>query len=99
MAYLHKSFLVVLMMIFAVSCAEDNGSKTEQGEEKTKKKDWALVIHGGAGAISQDRPDSVKQAYMADLDSALAIGEEVLKNGGKAIDAVEKVINYLENNP
>lgn len=99
MEYLHKSFLVVLMMFFAVSCAENNGSEAEQSGDKTKKKDWALVIHGGAGAISQDRPDSVKQAYMADLDSALAIGEDVLKNGGKAIDAVEKVINYLENNP
>ena len=64
----------------------------------TKKKDWALVIHGGAGTISKDRPEAEKKAYKAALDSALAIGEDILKNGGKSIDAVEKVINYMENN-
>lgn len=99
MKYFPKLLLMLFIVVFTASCAEDNNGQPEPDDKKIKKKDWALVIHGGAGAISKDRPEAVKQAYMADLDSALAIGEKVLKNGGKAIDAVEQVINYLENNP
>lgn len=70
-----------------------------QTSEQDQKKDWALVIHGGAGTISKDKPDSVVQAYKADLSEALSIGEEILRDGGSARDAVEQVINYLEDNP
>jgi len=70
-----------------------------QSSEQNQKKDWALVIHGGAGTISKDKPDSVVQAYKADLSEALSIGEEILREGGSARDAVEQVINYLEDNP
>lgn len=98
MRNLSKLFLVLFMITFAMSCVEKNSGQAEQ-ENITKKKDWALVIHGGAGAISEDRPEAEKEAYKAALDSALAIGEEILKNGGKSIDAVEKVINFMEDNP
>lgn len=86
--------LVILGLMFG--CAN---SGDQQKQQETMKKDWAIVIHGGAGAISQDKPDSVKEAYKADLDEALSIGEEILKNGGSSLDAVENVINYLEDNP
>lgn len=36
---------------------------------------------------------------MDDLSEALSIGEESLANGDSALDVVEKVINYLEDNP
>ena len=49
--------------------------------------------------MSKDMPDSAKQAYQADLNEALSIGEEILKEGGSSLDAVEKVIMYLEDNP
>ncbi|NGP87310.1 isoaspartyl peptidase/L-asparaginase family protein [Fodinibius halophilus] len=74
-------------------------SNQQEKTTDTKKKDWALVIHGGAGTISKDKPDSVVKAYKNDLSEALAIGEDILKSGGSALDAVENVINYLENNP
>lgn len=61
---------------------------------------YAIVIHGGAGNITKENlsPEKVK-IYRAALDSALVIGENILKNGGSSLDAVEKTINYLENNP
>lgn len=93
MDFLNKQLLWVFILLFAVSCIEDSAN-----QEPTPK-DWAIVLHGGAGTISQDLPDSVKQGYMDDLDEALAIGEEALANGESAFDAVEKVINYLEDNP
>src|SRR5699024_9474598 len=88
-------------LLIAAGCTqppqqEESGQASKQD---STKKEWALVIHGGAGAISKDKPDSVKQAYKNDLDEALSVGEKILGEGGSALDAVESVINYLEDNP
>ena len=93
-----KQIIGMLVAVLVVGCTQP-GDQQQSTERDTIKKDWALVIHGGAGAISEDRPDSVKKAYKADLDEALSVGEEILKNGGSSLDAVESVINYLEDNP
>lgn len=60
---------------------------------------YVLVIHGGAGGMDEQMPDSLKQLYLSSLDEALEIGSLILASGGSSIDAVEKVINYLEDNP
>lgn len=99
MRFLSKLACVVLIIFFGVRCAEKSEDDKARKDQMTKKKEWAIVIHGGAGAISKDQPEAVKEAYKAALDSALTIGETILENGGKAIDAVEEVINYMENNP
>lgn len=62
------------------------------------QKEWALALHGGAGTISQELPDSVKQQYYEGLEQALSAGEDVLRNGGSALDAVETTVRELENN-
>ncbi len=59
---------------------------------------YTIVIHGGAGGFPQNAPDSLKQAYFNSLAEALKIGQQILANGGSSLDAVEKVINYLEDN-
>lgn len=95
-AKLAKRFLTVLFGILIIGCSakiEDTMSGSQQ------KKEWAIAIHGGAGTISKDKPDSVVQDYKNDLNEALSIGKEILANGGTALDAVEKTINYLEDNP
>ncbi|NBC66059.1 MAG: beta-aspartyl-peptidase [Bacteroidetes bacterium] len=61
--------------------------------------EWSLALHGGAGVISQDMPDSTKQLYYKGLEDALSVGEEVLSGGGSALDAVEMTVRSLENNP
>lgn len=61
--------------------------------------EWALALHGGAGTISQDLPDSVKQQYYDGLNQALRVGEIILREGGSALDAVEMVVRNLEENP
>lgn len=91
-----NNMIWALVVLLFAGCTAGESSDIEQD---TTKKEWAIVIHGGAGAISKDKPDSVKQAYKEDLDEALSIGEEILANGGSALDAVESVINYMENNP
>lgn len=86
--------IVWILALFLVAGCSERGEQADGGA-----KEWALVLHGGAGVISENMPDSVKQSYLDDLDEALTIGEEILRNGGSALDAVEKVINYLEDNP
>jgi beta-aspartyl-peptidase (threonine type) len=62
--------------------------------------DYALVIHGGAGYATPERlGEEGERAYNMAMDTALSIGTEILKTGGSSLDAVEKVILYLEDNP
>ncbi|CAN5119804.1 isoaspartyl peptidase/L-asparaginase [soil metagenome] len=66
---------------------------------ENERVEWALALHGGAGTISQDLPDSVKEQYYDGLEEAVRTGEAVLSNGGSALDAVEQVVKNLEDNP
>lgn len=94
MGLLRFQLIGLLTALLMMGCAAENST-----QQDTTKKDWAIVLHGGAGTISKDLPDSVKQSYMDDLSEALSIGEEALKNGESALDVVEQVIHYLEDNP
>lgn len=61
---------------------------------------YSIAIHGGAGTMSRSKMSPEKEAaYTAALDSALLIGETILKDGGTALDAVENTISFLEDCP
>ena len=61
---------------------------------------YAIVIHGGAGNITPENvPPEIAQKYKLKLTEALLAGEEVLKNGGQALDAVTATIIVMENCP
>jgi len=61
---------------------------------------WALVMHGGAGVIARaDLGPAGEAAYRASLAEAEAAGAKVLDKGGSALDAVEAIINILEDDP
>lgn len=86
-----------------VACSAP-GEPAEQEEETTTETvqaaEYAIVIHGGAGTITRaDLTPAQDSAYRAALNAALDIGEEILKSGGDAIDAVEQTIHYLEDSP
>jgi beta-aspartyl-peptidase (threonine type) len=55
----------------------------------------ALIVHGGAGAMSRDRFDDAREGCR---EAALA-GWQILLQGGSALDAVQTAIVVLENNP
>jgi L-asparaginase / beta-aspartyl-peptidase len=88
-------FWMVLLLTVSLGVAFMGCAAAPEGE----RAEWALALHGGAGTISQDLPDSVKQQYYDGLEQAVRIGEEVLRNGGSALDAVEQVVRDLEDNP
>jgi len=65
-----------------------------------QKREYALVIHGGAGTLESVVKDPERAApYYAALDSALRIGEKLLAAGAQAEEVVIAVVRYLEDNP
>lgn len=59
-----------------------------------------LVIHGGAGVIPREdlTPEKEKAAH-ATMNAALLAGHDVLRRGGKSLDAVIAAIKILEDSP
>lgn len=67
---------------------------------QAERPDYALVIHGGAGTITPDKLSPELEAkFREDLLVALTAGENVLKAGGAALDAVTASIQVLEDSP
>jgi len=60
---------------------------------------WAIAIHGGAGTIPKTLPEAKKEQYLKSLEAALKIGRDALAGGGTSLDAVEKVVRILEDDP
>ncbi|HKI83158.1 MAG TPA: isoaspartyl peptidase/L-asparaginase [Candidatus Krumholzibacteria bacterium] len=81
---------VLLLLAFGLcSCAKS-----------PQRPDYALVLHGGAGTILKKNMDAATEtAYRDKLTEALKTGEGILKNGGDSLDAVQAVIEVLEDSP
>jgi beta-aspartyl-peptidase (threonine type) len=61
-------------------------------------KNIAIAIHGGGGEDSEFIRQHLKE-YQNSLHEIITAGYNVLKKRGTAVDAVEKVVNMLEDNP
>jgi L-asparaginase / beta-aspartyl-peptidase len=88
-----KFVSLILLLAISISCT------TPSKRINMPKKEYAIAIHGGAGVISKNLPDSIKNNYEAGLKEAIDTGIELLKQGKPALDVVEQVIHVLENNP
>jgi beta-aspartyl-peptidase (threonine type) len=55
----------------------------------------SFIVHGGAWDI----PDDLVEAHRNGVRQALAIGWNILMNGGSAVEAVEKSVNFMEDDP
>lgn len=91
----------ILFKIFLLTAAVFLGSglfySEHNGNQPISK--YTIVLHGGAGNINKNLPEDIKEAYLNSLIEALNIGKEILEKGGNSLDAVEKVVRYLEDNP
>jgi L-asparaginase / beta-aspartyl-peptidase len=83
-------FLIIFAVNFSFS----------QEKVKSTDKNFALVIHGGAGTILKKNltPELEKQ-YTDKLNEALSAGYDTLSKGGTSIDAVITSIKILEDSP
>jgi YD repeat-containing protein len=62
--------------------------------------DPVLLIHGGAGAIQKGEATPEREAAIcADLRRSLEEGYGVLREGGSAVDAVERAVRVMEDSP
>ena len=64
----------------------------------SNSKDISIVIHGGAGwfaSMTEEEIDGIEEA----LSKAADLGYEIMLEGGTSLDAVEKAIIILEDNP
>jgi beta-aspartyl-peptidase (threonine type) len=68
--------------------------------QQKQTKNFALVIHGGAGTILKENmsPELEKQ-YTDKITEALKAGYDTLSKGGTSIDAVVVSIKILEDSP
>jgi L-asparaginase / beta-aspartyl-peptidase len=101
----HLCYLMGAMFFLGLSACRQEPETSDSTEDVVIQKPSgeqpiAIVLHGGAGAISKDQmSDSLEQAYMHILDSAITVGYNILNSGGLSIDAVLAVITILEDSP
>ncbi|MCH8496350.1 MAG: isoaspartyl peptidase/L-asparaginase [Balneolales bacterium] len=89
-----RNVALLFFVITMYACAPEN---SQSGEMVVKE--YALAIHGGAGVISKDISDEVRDGYLASLEAAVRAGEEMLREGRSALDVVEVVVTMLEDDP
>jgi len=92
-----STFAIITMLITACKAPTDQAVGDSPDPEPFE---YALVLHGGAGNMNfENVPELYQKKFKHALDSALQLGLDALKDGGKSIDAVEVVICCLEDNP
>jgi L-asparaginase / beta-aspartyl-peptidase len=93
-------YLLLVTSVLFQGCNGIRDANARQGYDQPERQDWAIVIHGGAGGMMRERmsPDA-DQEYREALRSAMDIGIKILSEGGTALDAVEKTVNAMENDP
>lgn len=91
--------ICVSLLPFFSGCNSVSADKPT-ANQKVPRKDWAIVIHGGAGVITRaNMTPELDSTYRAALREAMNTGIKILSEGGTALEAVEKTINVMEDNP
>lgn len=91
--------LLLLSLSFMMAACAGSAPEPETSDDAQARPAYAIAIHGGAGAISRNVSDEVKQQYLASLDAALQLGQDMLEDDAEALDVVEAVVRLLENDP
>ncbi|HYG62001.1 MAG TPA: isoaspartyl peptidase/L-asparaginase [Thermoanaerobaculia bacterium] len=94
--------LLPLLLVAAVAYGQASNEKADvilSTAAAPASPAWALAIHGGAGTIPKSMGAAEKDAYLKSMSAALEAGRQVLASGGTSLDAVEKVVRFLEDDP
>jgi beta-aspartyl-peptidase (threonine type) len=95
---MRRSHIWPLLAVLLLGCRPVPVEVTPRVDD-TPRRDWAIAIHAGAGVISRSVDDTNRQEYLDSLSKALSIGRRILEEGGTSLDAVERVLVSLENDP
>jgi len=88
-----KHILLFSALFVILSCA------APAPEELGGSVEYAIVIHGGAGLSSGSLPPAEEAHYREGLERALRAGLSLLEEGGSSLDAVERVLRIMEDDP
>jgi beta-aspartyl-peptidase (threonine type) len=96
---MNQSYLLLALFasFFLFSCSEPNQENENNQILGSSDIKPVIVIHGGAGFMNPNLPDSIVVLYESALGKSLDIGYSILEKGGLAIDAVKAAVNVLEN--
>jgi beta-aspartyl-peptidase (threonine type) len=91
-----KTLFQTLFIIVILTSAYDNVFS----QALQQKKEYALVIHGGAGNITPaNLPAEKASEFEAKLTEVLKHGDSILRAGGTSLDAVESCVRMMEDSP
>ena len=90
--------VIMGLVLTAPALSQPTGATTSDQGKKQKMK-YAIAIHGGAGSSPAQFSDQANQQRHDALKNALDVGTAILKSGGSSLDAVEKVVMLLEDDP
>jgi len=93
MRELARLLLLIALALLLQGCAATSSSRS------ATQPTWAIAIHGGAGTLDKNAPAAEREGYTRSLAAALRIGSDELARGGTALDAVQKVVQALEEDP
>ncbi|HUG90887.1 MAG TPA: isoaspartyl peptidase/L-asparaginase [Planctomycetaceae bacterium] len=87
-------------MILILGCSAFQASVGEgAAPDGPPRVEYAIAIHGGAGVEPDKLSPERKAAYEKSLTAALRAGQKILAGGGTSLEAVERVIRLLEDDP
>jgi beta-aspartyl-peptidase (threonine type) len=88
-----------LALVAAAPPGAAGGNRAEVVLRRPGAVEYAIAVHGGAGVIPKSLPEAEKREYLHALEAALRLGQGVLAAGGSSLDAVERVVRALEDDP
>ncbi|MFQ5877886.1 MAG: isoaspartyl peptidase/L-asparaginase family protein [Acidobacteriota bacterium] len=93
---MRRTMMPLAALLLLPGCGDVGSGRSGAGASRVE---WALAIHGGAGVISRSVAEGDRREYLDSLEEALRVGSAVLSEGGTALDAVEKVVVLMEDDP
>ncbi|MEX2484316.1 MAG: isoaspartyl peptidase/L-asparaginase [Brumimicrobium sp.] len=97
-----KLFILPFIILACTNNSSDINNKVDEAslDETTKVTTPRLVIHGGAGTITEENlTPELEKAYHEKLTEALDLGYSILEKGGTSSEAVIAVIQLMEKSP
>jgi len=104
MKRLYSSLSTIILFLAVLFSSQNLMSQNGLNPKPTKASNvetgtWALVLHGGAGSAPKSITPERRAEYEKNLLAALEIGKKMLSEGKPSLDAVQAVVNYMENCP
>jgi beta-aspartyl-peptidase (threonine type) len=94
-----QDFIRIVLLSALVGVGLIRPAAAQSDSKNSGKVEWAIVLHGGAGSTARNLKAEEREPLEQSLRAAINVGKEVLAKGGTALDAVEKTVVALENDP